>query len=169
MSDEICVKVKSNGGRCLVMYYVDPVSGKRVVKSTGTSNQRDAELRRRRVGGRELQRGGGQSPSKITWQEFRQRYQAEHVVTLAPRTGDSIKNALDKVEKILAPDRLSKLTAAVMSRFQAELRKPRQIVKDVRQSPCPPCGKRLLPRCCVTSGQRYGGRSHGHDAESALD
>ena len=37
MQDEIRVKVKSNGGgRCLAMYYVDPVSGKRVVKATGS-------------------------------------------------------------------------------------------------------------------------------------
>ena len=66
MSDEISVKVKSVGpGRCLAMYYVDPISGKRVVKSTGTTDHREAE----RVAGEwenELQRGGGQSPSKIT-------------------------------------------------------------------------------------------------------
>ena len=44
MSDEIHVLVKSNGGgRCLAMYYVDPVSGKRVVKTTGTTDQRAAE------------------------------------------------------------------------------------------------------------------------------
>jgi integrase len=130
MPDEICVKVKSVGsGRSLAMYYVDPVSGKRVVKTTGTKNHREAE----RVAGeweRELQRGGGQSPSKITWAAFRERYEAEHLATLAPGTLVATNVALDWLERLMSPDRLCKLTPAVISQFQAEARKPRIIERN---------------------------------------
>ena len=122
MSDEIRVLVKSNGsGRNLAMYYVDPVSGKRVVKTTRTTDQREAE----RVAGeweKELQRGGGHSPSKITWQEFRKRYETEKLPTLSAGTQESAKYSLNHLERLLAPDRLCKLTTDVMSKFQAKLR-----------------------------------------------
>ena len=46
MSDEIRVAVSSYGeGRCLMMTYRDPVTGKKVAKTTGTTD------RRRRSGG----------------------------------------------------------------------------------------------------------------------
>ncbi|MCC6124719.1 MAG: site-specific integrase [Pirellulales bacterium] len=123
MSDEICVKVKSNGGnRCLSMYYVDPVSNRRVVKSTGTHNGREAE----RMAGeweRELQRGGGQSPSKITWQKFRERFEAERFPMITRSSQKNFSAAFNHLERLMAPDKLAKLTTAVMSAFQTRLRK----------------------------------------------
>jgi integrase len=58
----------------------------------------------------------------VTWPEFRQRYEAEKLATLAPKTQDTGRTALNHVERVLNPDRLAKLTTANMSRFQAELR-----------------------------------------------
>jgi len=128
--EEIAVKVKSVGpSRCLAMYYVDPVSGKRVVKTTGETDEKAAQ----RVAGeweKQLQAGAYQAPSKITWAEFRVRYENEHLASLAPRTRLTVRVDLDCLETILAPDRLCKLTSAVMSRFQADLRKPKEITKD---------------------------------------
>lgn len=122
MSDEIHVLVKSNGGgRCLAMYYVDPVSGKRVVKTTGTTDQRAAE----RAAGdweKQLQRGGGQSPSKITWQQFRKRYEAEYLPGLSESAKRNFCAAFNCLERWMNPDRLCKLTTATMSSFQAKLR-----------------------------------------------
>lgn len=122
MSDEIRVLVKSNGsGRNLAMYYVDPVSGKRVVKTTRTTDQREAE----RTAGeweKELQRGGGHSPSKITWQHFRERYEAEYMPGLSKSSRGNFNAAFHHLERVMNPDRLCKLTTACMSGFQAKLR-----------------------------------------------
>ncbi|MBN2577647.1 MAG: tyrosine-type recombinase/integrase [Pirellulales bacterium] len=122
MNDEIRVKVKAVGSnRCLAMYYTDPVSGKRVVKSTGTRNVKAAE---RKAGEWENQLRSGQyiAPSKITWKEFRERYEKEKLSSLAPDTRVIVGGSMNLVERHLSPDRLCKLTAAVMSRFQAKLR-----------------------------------------------
>ena len=70
MNDEIRVLVKSNGGgRCLAMYYVDPVSGKRVVKSTGTTNEKKA-VGAAAVWQDELNTGRYASPNRLKWLNF---------------------------------------------------------------------------------------------------
>ena len=120
--EEIAVKVKSVGPhRCLAMYYIDPVSGRRVVKTTGSNDNGEAE----RVAGdweKQLRSGLYQAPSKTTWQQFRERYENEHLATLAPGTQVTAAVSLDLIEKRLNPDRLIKLTTATMSKFQATLR-----------------------------------------------
>jgi integrase len=121
--EEIKVRVTSYGPqRCLSMYYTDPVSGKRVVKSTKTRDPGEAE---REAGEwqRQLRAGLYQSPSKITWDEFVERYTSEHLSTLSPQTKDSAIYSLAHVKRGLNPDRICKLTTPTMSKFAMELRK----------------------------------------------
>jgi len=58
----------------------------------------------------------------LTWKDFRERYEEEKLATLADKTFLSATSALNHIERVLNPDRLSKLTAATMSQFQAKLR-----------------------------------------------
>ena len=92
MGEEFRVKVNSWGpGRPLCLVYFDPISGKKKVKSAGTTDWRDAE----RAAGeleKELRAGEGVSPSKITWAEFRQRYESEKMVTHAQKTQVSMRS-----------------------------------------------------------------------------
>ncbi len=136
--EEIKVHVNDYGnGRNLVMLYFDPVSGKRVTKTTGTTDPSEAE----RAAGdweKQLRAGLYQSPSKITWKEFRERYEAERLPSLADTTQGMARASFNHIEQILNPDRLSKLTAATLSKFQAELRKPREIIKDDKKIVIPP-------------------------------
>ncbi len=129
MSDEISVSVASYGeGRNLMMTYRDPVTGRKVAKTSGTRDATKAAM----AAGKwedELRTGRYQAPSKLTWAEFRKRYETEKLATLAPATRATAAEALDYLEKIVNPDRLAKLTATAMSRFQAELRKPRERTK----------------------------------------
>jgi len=123
MQDEIQVKVHSYGpGRFLALVYFDPVSGKKKAKSSGTTDWREAE---RLAGELEKQLRSGQyvSPSKITWAEFRKRYEAERLAMFSPTGRDSARVALNHVERVLNLDRLARLTTAAMSRFAGELRK----------------------------------------------
>ena len=122
MNDEVRVSVASYGeGRNLMMTYFDPISGKKVPKSSGTTDRREAE-RQAAVWQDELNTGRYQAPSKLPWTEFRKRYEEEKLATLADRTVETAASALNHLERVLNPDRLSKLTAATMSRFQAKLR-----------------------------------------------
>jgi integrase len=122
MGDEIAVKVNSYGpGRPLSLVYFDPISGKKKAKSSGTTDWREAE----RLAGeleKELRVGRYTPPSKLTWAEFRKRYESEKLSALSPKTAISFKTAANHLERVLNPDRLVKLTAQTMSHFQAKLR-----------------------------------------------
>ena len=63
------------------------------------------------------------SPSKVTWDAFVERYSAELLDTLRPKSKDSALAALRHVKRVLGVDRVAKLTASAMSLFQARLRK----------------------------------------------
>jgi len=122
MNEEITVKVHSYGpDRPLALVYIDPVSRKKKARSAGTYDQKKAE----RMAGeleKELRAGRSVAPSRATWSEFRERYRAIKLATMAD-AGESAEVSLDRLERDLDPDRPSRLTAAVMADFQAKLRK----------------------------------------------
>jgi integrase len=129
MSDEIRVSIASYGaGRCLMMTYKDPTTGRKVAKTSGTTDRREAE-RAAAVWQDELNGGRYQAPSRLTWGEFRKRYEAEKLAGLGRQTRKTAADSLNCLQRVIDPDRLAKLTPAVMSRFIAELRKPREIIR----------------------------------------
>ena len=123
MTDEIKVTVcKYPDRENLVLRYVDPLTGKQKTKSAGTADEGEAI----KAAGKwedDLRTGRYQAPSRLTWAEFRRRYEAEKMATLAEKTQFSMRSSFNHLERILNPDRLAKLTAEVMSTFQAKLRK----------------------------------------------
>ena len=123
MSDgEIKVTVVRYPDRAnLVLCYIDPISAKRKTKSAGTSNEKQA-WKAAAAWEEKLRAGPLCPPSKVTWQQFRERYEAEHLSTLSRRTQGSTRYALDRVERYLNPDRVCKVTAAALSTFQTKLR-----------------------------------------------
>lgn len=122
MSNEIKVSVVSYGEhRNLMLVYFDPITGKKVAKSSGTRDERAAT----KAAGKwedELNSGRYVVPGKIAWEDFKKSYLDEKVKSLAPRTAETVYQAFAHVDRLLNPDRLAKLTAAAMSRFQAKLR-----------------------------------------------
>ena len=120
--DTIHVHVVSIGRKYLSMYYVDPVTGKTKRRSTKTSNRKEAE----RVAARwehELNTEGTHINTRITWAEFRDRYDVEKLAAMAPKTADAADAVFNHLERIISPQYLRSLTEAVLSRFQAELRR----------------------------------------------
>ncbi len=77
-------------------------------------------------------------PSKVTWAAFRERYEAEHLASLKPKTRESACNALDAIERHLNPDRLCKVNASALSTFATKLRKPRTIKRGDKTITRPP-------------------------------
>ena len=122
MSDEIKVSVASYGaGRCLMMTYKDPTTGRKVAKTTGTTDRREAE-RAAAVWEDELNSGRYQAPSKLTWREFRERYESEKLSAMPKSSQAAYRTTLDHLERTVNPDRLCKVTAPVVSRFLMKLR-----------------------------------------------
>ena len=124
MSDsEIKVMVvKHSGRRFLTMRFVDPITGRQKTRSAKTTNRREAE-RRAAKWEAELQEGRYHEPSRITWAEFRERYEDEKLSSLSPNTAEATSSAFNHLESIINPQRLGTLDSAILSRFQAELRK----------------------------------------------
>ncbi len=122
MKEGIRVRVVSMGaGRCLMMQYTDPISGKRISRSTGTNSRKEAE----RAAGAwqsELESGRYKSPSKTTWAEFRERYEAEIVVSLAPGSAGKIDAVFNMVERLLSPAKLNVMTTAAIAEYAKKLR-----------------------------------------------
>jgi len=122
MTDEIRVKVASYGpGRALAMVYFDPTTGKKVARSSGTTDRTAAE-RAAAVWQDELNSGRYCAPSRVTWEDFAKRYVTEKAASLAEGTQEAIHAAFAHVERILAPDRLVKVSSAALGRLTATLR-----------------------------------------------
>ncbi len=106
----------------LVLRYMDPITEKQYTRSAHTANRREAE-RAAAKWEAELQEGRYQPRCKLTWQEFRERYETEKLASLSWRTTASTDTAFNHLERIINPAKLAALDSASLSRFQAELRR----------------------------------------------
>jgi integrase len=113
--------VKYEDHKYFLMRYIDPVTGKRVSRSTRTTIRREAE-RMAAKWEAELQEGRYHAPCDITWKEFRERYENEKLSSLAKNTLDTADTAFNHLERLVNPLKLSALTARVLSDFQAKMR-----------------------------------------------
>ncbi len=121
VSDEIRVTVVRFPDRnALMLRYIDPITGKQRHRTARTVVMREAE----RAGAKweaEL-REGRYCGSRITWAEFRQRYEDEVLASLAVSTDCKVQGVFNAVERYINPQRLANLTADRLSVFQSKLR-----------------------------------------------
>jgi integrase len=127
MSD-IKVTVIDFKRKFLYMRYRCPTSGKIITQSTGTANRKLAE-RKAAVWEDELRSGKYKPQSKITWKEFRTRYEDEVLASFAINTEKKVCGVFNAVEELVGVDRLVKLDAEQLSKFQKRLRDERKIAE----------------------------------------
>jgi integrase len=113
--------VKYPDRRFLMMRYVDPVTGRHKARSTGTTTRREAE-RAAAKWEAELREGRYHAPSKLSWLEFRERYEGEKVSGLADNTAAAVTSAFNHLERVIGPEKLLAVNTTTLSRFQAKLR-----------------------------------------------
>ena len=127
MSERIKVNVVAFGDRRhYQMQWVDPATGRKKTKSTKVKN---TGLRRERVAAervaakleKELTEGTYRERGRMTWAQFRERYQQEVQPSRAAETNKKDDVAFDFVESILRPVRLEQLTTEAVSRWVAKL------------------------------------------------
>lgn len=125
MSDQITVTVVSFGRKFWYMRYKDPLSGKIITKSTGIECKPALKKEAQKKAGEweaQLRNGKYKPPSKVSWIEFRHRYEDERLPALAPRTAHKVCDVFNSVEKLIGVDKLAKLDASQISRYQQLLR-----------------------------------------------
>jgi integrase len=123
MTDTIKVHVADYGsGRNLMMRYIDPYTGRQVAKSAGTRNEKEA-LREAAKWEDDLRNGRYKSPSRVTWAEFREKYETEVAVGLAAGTQTRIAGVFDAIEDHINPERVRDVTSERLSHYVKKLRK----------------------------------------------
>jgi integrase len=113
--------IRIAGRKKLALRWKDPETGVMKQKSAGTENQRIAERKAGELQA-ELREGRYATPSRIGWEEFRERYEKEEGEKLSKNTLGIKTTVLNHVETILGPSKLSDLTPERLSRFEAVLR-----------------------------------------------
>lgn len=70
----------------------------------------------------ELRNKASNDPTKISWEDFRQRYEEEHLPGLAKRTVEKTSSILDRFENEMNPNRLSGIDERMLSHYVKSLR-----------------------------------------------
>ena len=123
MGDEIKVTVSKYGaGRCLMLRWTDPDTGKRRAKSAGTDNEK-AALRAAGVLEKQLRAGEYRRPSRVTWRDFTFRYCDQVLPGLAQKTRQQVSTVFNTVERLAGPVRLADVKASRLAHVAAELRR----------------------------------------------
>ena len=122
MDEQIKVIVVKRGDRKhLMLRYVDPMTGRQKTKSAKTGKLKEAESKGAKWEA-ELREGRYHAPSKLTWKEFRTRYEDEVLASLAESTDRKVSGVFNAIEEHLSPKRLADLTAGRLSYLQSKLR-----------------------------------------------
>ena len=123
MNDEIKVSTfKRSGRKVWYMQYRDPFTGDKVVQSTKKTTKRDAE-RAAAKWEKSLREGKDTRDGKATWQDFRRRYEDEVLPGLKDRTDDKVAGVFNVFERTMRPRLLCHITADMLSKYAAELRR----------------------------------------------
>ena len=121
MSEEIKVYVIDKGRTNFYLRYTDPLTGKVVEKSAGTSND-NAAKKAAGVWEDELRNGRYQKPSHMDWKNFREHFSIHVLPALAKSTVVTYESTLNVFERACNPKRLSDVTTARVTAFVTALR-----------------------------------------------
>ena len=105
----------------LMMRYVDPDTGNNIARSTKTSKRREAE----KVAAKweaELQEGRYQKPSKMSWEEFRRKFDESYMTGVKPSTAAAYDASLNVFTRLCRPTKLAQVTNAKLTSFVNQLR-----------------------------------------------
>jgi integrase len=104
-----------------MLQWVDPDTGARKSKSARTDEPEEAETARADLE-YELNHGQYQEASRMTWERFRELFEAEHLPGLRPKTRRAYQNVLNSFERVCRPNRLKKISERTISVFVSGLR-----------------------------------------------
>jgi len=107
---------------CYVLQWLDPETGKRKSQSADT-DLLDVARMKATVLEADLNRGFHKEVSRISWEKFRQRFEAEYFPNCRPSTITVFTTVFNHFERLCAPTSLRSITAQTISRFAAACRK----------------------------------------------
>ncbi len=131
--DALKVKVvKYPDRKFLVLRWVDPETGRQRTQSAKTTRHRDAE---RKAGKLEADLAAGKldSTTRITWSEFKDRYENQFLVDQADNTCNIVATVFSKLDAAFpALDKLRDLNQRKLAHFQETLRSEKLIIETIK-------------------------------------
>jgi integrase len=119
----------------LVLQWIDPDTGRRKSQGAKTADPKKAESARADLE-YELNHGQYQEASRMTWEQFREKFEDEYAAGGRPDTQRNYQATLDLFERICNPQRLRSISERTISLFVAGLRKePGRRNKDAGMMP----------------------------------
>jgi integrase len=109
----------------LMLQWYDPDTGKRKSRSAETCNPLDAERKRADLE-YELNNGLHQQGSRVSWEKFREQFEAEHLAGLREKTRLKYVAVLDVFEQTVNPRALRDVTERTVSLFAKGMRERKQ-------------------------------------------
>jgi integrase len=118
--------------KALMLQWVDPDSGRTKSRSARTADPKEAE-RLRAALEYELSHNLFAEASRMTWDRFRELFEAEYVATRRPNTQRCYRDSLDAFEDLCQPARLRSISERTISQYAASLRKRETARSDGNQ------------------------------------
>ena len=106
----------------LMLQWIEPDTGKRKSRSAGTDDDKAAEQARADLE-YELNHGHYQEASRMSWERFRELFEAEYVAGRRPATRQNYADTLNLFERLCRPGALKGITERTISAFLAAMRK----------------------------------------------
>jgi integrase len=106
----------------LMLQWIDPDTGRRKSKSAETADEKEAEARRVDLEA-DLNNDRYQEASRMTWERFRELFEAEYVAGQRENTRLNQQATLNLFERICNPKTLRGITERTLSLFVAGMRK----------------------------------------------
>jgi integrase len=106
----------------LMLQWTDPDTGKRKSKSAETADMEAAQTARSDLE-YELNNGLHKEASRMSWEKFRELFEAEYLPNLRPDTRERYADVFNLFEDLARPKGLKSVTERTVSAFAAALRK----------------------------------------------
>jgi integrase len=113
------------GRKYLQLQWHDPHTGERKTRSTETADPRQAEQQRADLE-YQLNHGLYGVQSKLSWERFREMFEAEYVANLRPSSREKFRYVFDVFEQVAKPKQLRSISERTISLFVKGLRERRQ-------------------------------------------
>ncbi len=108
--------------KSLMLKWIDPDTGKLKSQSAKTNDPVRAETKRAELD-YELNHGLHKEASRMSWEKFRELFEAEYVAGLRPNTRLGYEDCLDKFEELCHPTSIRAISERTISAFVAALRR----------------------------------------------
>ena len=124
MPNRVTVWVIDYNRKFLVLQWIDPTTGKRRSQSSKCTGIRAARDAARELSDH-LTNVAPRGDGSISWDDFTDLYEKEHLASLADSSCDRANNVLSVFGRTMSPVNLNAITGSVLSKYCEQLRKDR--------------------------------------------